>query len=390
MPPSPPPRRSRRHWLRSAGVGLAGIGLAGITAAACASDPDQVRVDDLTDRDPMDMDLLAITNLRRPGERDDRVTIVVQGRRILSVTEDAPDGVPHLDMDGGYVIPGFIDSHVHMQFSTPEEVLAGGVTAVRDLGGPPTAAQSLVGATPLKVVIAGRILTPIGGYPSQSWGDDGTAREVSDDTDAVLAVEEQAAAGATIIKVALEDSGGRPLFDPTTLDVIVARARELGMRTTAHCGSAAALERAIGAGVRELCHLPLHDVAPAEMRAAAEAAMVLVPTLEIRGDDAAALDALAAFREAGGEVLYGSDLGNGGTAPGIEVTEVRAMLAAGMTPEEVLRSATADAAAYLSLDTGLLQPGLLADLVVLGGDPFEDPSRYDDVRLVVASGEIVS
>ena len=69
-------------------------------------------------------------------------------------------------------------------------------------------------------------------------------------------------------------------------------------------GSAAALERAIEGGVRELCHLPLHDVTPTEMQAAAAAAMVLVPTLEIRGDDPSALEALAAFREA--EAIYGA------------------------------------------------------------------------------------
>lgn len=361
-----------------------------VALPACSEDdPDAVDVEQLEDRDPMDMEPLAITGVRQPGSPDEPITVTVLGRRIHRVGERPEDGVRTLDMDGGWIVPGFVDSHVHMQFSTPAEVLAGGVTTVRDLGGPPTAAQSLIGTTPLKVLIAGRILTPIGGYPSRSWGDDGTAREVASVEDAIRAVQEQTGAGATIIKVALEDSEGRPLFDLETLQAIVATAREGGLRTTAHCGSAAALERAIEGGVRELCHLPLHDVTPAEMQAAAAAAMVLVPTLEIRGDDPSALEALAAFREAGGEVLYGSDLGNGGTAPGIEVTEVRAMLAAGMTPAEVLRSATSDAAAYLSLDTGAIRQGLLADLVVLGGDPFEDPSRYDDVRLVVASGEVV-
>ena len=383
---SPLPRRSRRRLLADAGL----LSLATIAGACTSSDPDGVTMEDVEDRDPMDMEPLALTNLRRAGQPDDPVAVTVRGRRIASVAEVAADGVPTLDMDGGVVIPGFIDAHVHMQFTTPEEVLAGGVTAVRDLGGPSAAAQALVGRTPLKVLVAGRILTPVGGYPSRSWGDDGTAREVSDIEDAARAVEEQVLAGATIVKVALEPAGGAPLFDLDTLTTIVARAREYGLRTTAHVGSAQALELAIEAGVRELCHLPLHDVTPAEMVAAAEAAMVLVPTLQIRGGDDGALAALAAFREAGGEVLYGSDLGNGGTAPGIEVGEVELMLAAGMTPAEVLASATADPAFYLGLDTGRLEVDRVADLVVLGGDPLRDPRAYDDVRLVMASGEMVS
>ena len=384
---SPLPRRSRRRLLADAGL----LTLAAVsTTAACTSeDPNGVTMDDLADRDPMDMDLLALTNLRQPGQPDDRVAVTVQGRRITRVAEVAADGVPTLDMDGGWLVPGFVDAHVHLQFTTPGEVLAGGVTTVRDLGGPADAAQSLIGRTPLKVLIAGRILTPVGGYPSRSWGADGTAREVTDVEDAVRAVEEQVLAGATVVKVALEPSGGAPMFDLASVQAIVTRAREYGLRTTAHCGSAAALEIAIEAGVRELAHLPLHAVSPAEMVAAAEAGMVLVPTLEIRGEDPDALAAVAAFREAGGEVLYGSDLGNGGTAPGIEVTEVEAMLGAGMTPSEVLRSATSDPALYLGLDTGRIEERLLADLVVLGGNPFEDPRHYDDVRLVMASGEIV-
>jgi imidazolonepropionase-like amidohydrolase len=89
-------------------------------------------------------------------------------------------------------------------------------------------------------------------------------------------------------------------------------------------------------------------------------------------------------------VVYGSDLGNGGTSPGIMVEEVQAMLETGMRPQAVLDSATADAAAHLGLDTGRLEPGLVADLVVLGSDPLADPSAYDDVRLVVAGGAVVA
>lgn len=382
MPPARPHGLSRRRMLGlSASTALlaacgagdepgAGAGGPGATPAPGAAGP------------------LALSGLRLLGGDGAPVAVTVQGRLIAEVGEAAPDGVEVRDLGGGWVVPGFIDSHVHMQFADPAAVLGGGVTTVRDLGGPPSAAQALRGQGPLRVLIAGRILTAVGGYPTRSWGADGTGREVADADDALVAVAEQVAAGAVVLKVALEDGGGAPVLDLAALQAIIATGTEAGLRTTAHVGSAAMLELALEAGVDELCHLPLHAVTAAEMARVAEAGVVVVPTLEIRGEDPGALTALRAFREAGGEVWYGSDLGNGGTAPGIEVTEVRAMLAAGMTPAEVLRAATEVPAAGMGLDTGRLEAGAAADLVVLRADPFVDPAAYDDVWLVVAGGQV--
>ncbi|CAN5172467.1 amidohydrolase family protein [soil metagenome] len=383
MPPSKPHGLSRRRLL--------GASAATALLAACSGRADGnggVTTADLEGRQAMDMQPLGLAGLLLPGQPEP-VGITLSGRRIAEIGESVADGVATLDLGGSYAIPGMIDSHVHMQFASSQSVLAGGVTTVRDLGGAPDAAQAMRGQSPLRILIAGRILTAVSGYPTRSWGADGTGREVRDPDDALAAVDEQLSAGAVVLKVALEEAGGAPVLDVDTLRAIVRRGSEANLQTTAHVGSAAMLDRAIEAGVRELCHLPLHDVTPAEMARAAEAGMVLVPTLEIRGDDPAAIAALGAFREAGGQVLYGTDLGNTGTAPGIEVREVRAMLAAGMSPAEVLRSATSDPALYMALDTGRLEAGKVADIVILGADPFEDPTAYDDVRLVVAGGEIV-
>jgi imidazolonepropionase-like amidohydrolase len=384
MPRSPLPGVSRRRLL--------GGSAAAALLAACASDDAGTgrAVFDRVDPDaaPTRGAAIALVDLRLPGQ-DDRIALTIDGGRIAQIDEGPADGVAPLDMGGATAIPGFIDAHVHMQFAAAAAVLAGGVTAVRDLGGPPDAAQALRGTTPLQVHIAGRILTAVAGYPTRSWGADGTGREIVDPDDAEAAVDEQVEAGAVVLKIALEDAGGAPIPSRAVLERIVARGRDLGLRTTAHVGSAAMLDLALEVGIDELCHLPLHDVTPAEMVRVAEAGVVLVPTLEIRGDDPSAIEALAAFVQAGGEVLYGTDLGNAGTSPGIAVSEVEAMLAAGLSPAAVLRSATSGPAAHLGLDTGRLEPGLIADVVVLGSDPFDDPRAYDDVRLVVAGGEIV-
>ncbi len=379
MAPSPPRRTSRRTLLASA----AGLLLAGCGAGLFERRPQA----DVTATPPPSP--LALTRGRVAVDGAlQAATVVVAGGRIIAAAPEAeiPDGARQIDCTGQTLLPGFIDCHVHVQFSTAAAILGGGVTTVRDLGSPPDQALAMAGQTPLRVLAAGRILTAVAGYPSRSWGADGTAREVGDAADAAVAVREQADAGATVIKVALEPAAG-PVLDEDALRVAVDTAHALGLRVTAHVGAPKGLAMALDTGVDELAHLPLYDVTPPEMVRAAQAGMALVPTLEIRGDDPGAQRAVAAFREAGGRVVYGSDLGNGGTAPGIEVTEIRALLGAGMTPAEVLTAATAGAAEYLGLDeVGRIAAGAAADLVAVDGDPFADPAVYDDVRLVFAGG----
>lgn len=323
----------------------------------------------------------------RPPGGGEPLAITVDGRRIAQVGEP-PGGTREVDLGGLVVIPGFVDAHVHLQFASAASVLAGGVTTVRDLGSPPSAAQALRGVSPLRVLLAGRILTPVGGYPTESWGADGTAREIAGVEDAVAAVDEQVLVGAVVIKVALEDRNDSPLFERNVLEAIIERAHASNVPVTAHVGSRRALEEALAVGVDELCHLPLYEVEPETMVRVAEAGIRLVPTLAIRRHDPRR--ALAAYRDAGGTVLYGSDLGNEGTSPGIMLEEVRALLDAGLTPAEVLASATATPAAVFGLDVGALVERKVADLVVLGGDPFADPAAYDDIRLVMAGGQVVA
>lgn len=72
----------------------------------------------------------------------------------------------------------------------------------------------------------------------------------------------------------------------------------------------------------------------------------------------------------GGLVLYGTDLGNFGTAPGIDVTELELMRRAGMSELQVIHSATGAPARWLGLkERGTLAPGQVADLVLVRGVP---------------------
>lgn len=321
-----------------------------------------------------------------------RTVVIADGRIVDLLDPGAAADAPHLDVGGLTLVPGVVDAHVHLAFADPADVLAGGVTTVRDLGGPPSARRAGVAAG-LRVLAAGRVLTAVGGYPAESWAargpGAGAAREVRDVDDAAAAVAELLAAAADVVKVALESSGGRPLLAPDVLAAVVGAARAAGLPVTAHVGGAAALDRALEAGVDELAHLPLHRVSPSEMGAVAAAGVVVVPTLAVHPHPELAQPAFAAFLAAGGTAVWGTDLGNGGTAPGVPAAEVRAWLAAGVSPAGVLHAATAGAADHLGLGAvGRLERGAVADVVGLDGDPLEDPTAWSRVCLVVAAGEV--
>jgi imidazolonepropionase-like amidohydrolase len=113
--------------------------------------------------------------------------------------------------------------------------------------------------------------------------------------------------------------------------------------------------------------------------------MRIVSTLDIHGwgedttEVRVALDNLRRFHAAGGEVLYGTDLGNGPVPPGIDVREVELLQEAGIAGDALMRAVT----------RAPLAAGAPADLVGLGSDPFEDPHAWSDVRLVTRGGRVV-
>jgi len=98
---------------------------------------------------------------------------------------------------------------------------------------------------------------------------------------------------------------------------------------------------------------------------------------------------LKRVRDAGLPVAMGTDAGNPGTLHGPSVhAEMEAMQAAGMSPAEVLASATRVAARAMGREReiGTVEKGKLADLVVLGADPTMDASSFRKVKGVVRGG----
>ena len=95
-----------------------------------------------------------------------------------------------------------------------------------------------------------------------------------------------------------------------------------------------------------------------------------------------ALDNLRRFVAAGGELVYGTDMGakEWGVPWGIDVQEVLLLREAGLEPEQVLRA----------MMRAPLEVGAPCDLIVLGSDPREELEAFADVRLVVRGGRVVA
>lgn len=322
--------------------------------------------------------------------RDGEVTVI--DGHVASVGVAAPSRVEKILEVDGFLMPAIADRHVHVGLSDPAAILAGGVTAVRDLGWPREQIFHLADASELPtftgpvIRAVGPMLTAPGGYPMRAtWAPTGTGLEILGPREGASAVRDLAATGAVAIKVALNSAVG-PVLGDGELSAIVSAASDLGLPVIAHCEGAGQVERAVGAGVRELAHTPWTERLSESTISALAATTRIVSTLDIHGhgrdtpEIRTAIDNLRRFSAAGGRVAYGTDLGNGPIPPGIDITEVFLMRDAGMDMDAVL--------AAMALTE--LRPGIPADLVAFGADPREDPSAMEDLILVMRGGRLVA
>jgi imidazolonepropionase-like amidohydrolase len=321
----------------------------------------------------------------------DSAAVVIEGSWITYAGPawQAPETDEEVQGDW-FLLPGVIDHHVHLGLSDPRAVLHGGVTAVRDLAWPPEDIFPLVDisqATDFEgpvIAAAGPMITARGGYPTGAgWAPPGTGLEVSGPNDAAEAVGRLAGQDPAVIKVALNAEAGPTLSD-VELVAVCETAHAQRLPVIAHVQGPGQTERALGAGVDELAHCPWTERLSDDLVSALARGMTVVSTLDIHSYGrrtpqlATAIDNLRRFAAAGGRVLYGTDLGNGPIPPGIHAGEVRLLHQTGLSTEAILRAMTASP----------LVEGAGADVVGLGGDPFEDPDAFDRVRLVIRRGDV--
>jgi imidazolonepropionase-like amidohydrolase len=372
--------------------------------------------------------------------------VLVTGDRIVAVGPDlpAPTSTMPIDLPGTTVMPGMIEAHGHLflhpynETSWDDQVLheplalrtaravanakatlLAGFTSERDLGteGAGFADVGLKAAIDQGIVpgprlsVATRAIVALGAYGPKGFEPSVAipqgAEEVSGVDQIVAAVRRQIAGGADWVKL-YADYRWRPGEDSrATLSVeemkaAVAAAHDAGRPVAVHAATAEGMRRAIAAGVDTIEHG--YGGTPEIFAAMAAKRIALCSTL-------AASDATSRYRgwngsepappavqtnrasfrmamKAGVPICMGGDVGV--FAHGQNAREMELMVAAGMTPADVLVAATWGNARWLHLSDklGAVRPGLLADLVAVAGNPTNDIEAVRHVRMVMKGGSV--
>ncbi|MCO5970728.1 amidohydrolase family protein [Actinoallomurus soli] len=247
------------------------------------------------------MSTTAITGARVfDGERVlPESTVLVEGGRIVSVGGDVPAGAHIVDANGGTLLPGLFDAHVHTSEQALAYALRFGVTTELEMQGRWTKHnRAHIGEDDslADVRSAGFGITPPGGHPSELFpegfrpgGDDRSAfADVvmpfsTTPEEAVGFIPKLVAAGSDYIKFMVDDGTveghpGLPMLDQATLNAGVAEAHRHGMLTVAHTLTVDATRMAIEAGIDGLVHLFMdrpHDAEIIEL--IAESGAFVVP-----------------------------------------------------------------------------------------------------------------
>ena len=102
------------------------------------------------------------------------------------------------------------------------------------------------------------------------------------------------------------------------------------------------------------------------------------------------LEIVRRFHDLGGTVALGNDFGNPGVEVGMPMREMELLLEAGLTPMEVIEAGTSRAAGVCGHgdELGTLEPGKLADVIIVDGDPLMDIGVMERVTVVIKGGEV--
>lgn len=385
---------------------------------------------DGTGRDPLDQAAIVV--------EDGRIRWI--GPRSALTVDTARAEI--IDAGDATVIPGLIDAHCHILHIAPRtaravdawepedliEVVAGaiasarswlfqGVTTIRDVGAEKNLDLGLRDLIAQQRVIGPRIFGS--GRPIAMTGRPSFAEEhqVNSATEARRAAREQLRAGADLIKLfasaGLGGGFGKLVWETgweqltvEEMQAAAVEAHKAGRTVTAHAINTQSIKNALLAGVDSVEHCVYVDEEGIAMMR--ERGTIMVPTLAIsealatRGTQfghpprmevfGRAAVARAAYRvglarEAGVRIAAGTDP----TRPVTIVDECLCLQQAGLTPMEVIQSATRVGAELVRAADrlGTLEVGKLADLVILDGNPLDDLRALERVQWVLKEGAVM-
>lgn len=380
--------------------------------------------------------------------------IVVDGDRILYAGplrqghDDA--AATTVDLSGKTIMPGFIDTHVHLSASLeanrakvaaqfPSEKVLGaaaiaratlmaGITAARDLGGLDAGYRNAIAEGTIlgpRLHLSITALSPTGGHtdnhlPNGSKAGPGLGGGINpivdSDDDVRRTVRHLVRAGADVIKVCTTGGVSSPSDTPHDLGVpahhvriiVEEMARRQGQPVAAHAQGAAGIVEAIHGGVSSIEHG--YEIDGEGIELMLDKGVYLVPTLSsaLRVPDprnvpsylyekkmrwsAIAREHVAVALQAGVKVAMGTD---SGVCPhGTNLTELAHLVELGCSPMDAIMAGTRNAAGLMRLDQhlGTLEAGKLADLVITEIDPLSDIALLADpanIGAVMQGGRLV-
>lgn len=365
------------------------------------------------------------------GEMLEGGSILAEGGRILDVGSEVShqEDAEIIDASGKFVMAGFVDAHTHLALWAPIErnefqtetafwaartarqMLASGVTTVRDVGGVnyfDIALRDAIARGELpgpRMLVSGKFIEPTGGHVHY-W-----AREADSVEEVRKAVREQIHAGVDVIK--LMASGGsanigenpdRMHMRPEEIEVAVIEASEAGKPVVVHAHPPKAIRACAEAGVTSVEHAKGLD--PETIEVVLKHDMWIVPTQAVYKRMAENIDnhpeakaeiarkvwedkvpTITEAIKAGIKVGVGTDCGRHYPHSSF-VGEMTCLAEVGMTNEQVLLAATKENTELLGLskEIGTLEGGKRADMVLLDGNPLEDLNEAWKVHTVVQGG----
>jgi imidazolonepropionase-like amidohydrolase len=365
--------------------------------------------------------------------------VVIQGNQITAVGRTGDLAISPkatvMDAEGGYILPGIINAHIHDGASTHvrRRFLEHGVTSILDLGSPrhtiaAFARENSPQGPAARGFRAGPIITVRGGYPDVEYGMHRNY-EVTSPEHARLVVADLADRGVDAIKIALEPGPTSddpwPMLSLAEVKAIVDEAHKHELLVHAHVTKPYVLDVALEAGVDVIEHLPVPFPSEENLQQfqadkggfivqatkyhqrMIDQGMILVPTLSafIKGafqkTDPTPADQLSVelylqilrhYHDLGGIIAVANDYSACEVCGDEEcpIPEMEMFLVTGLTPMEVIEASTRNGALALGQgDTlGTLEPGKLADIVVIDGNPLDDIQALRQVQFVIKDGQV--
>jgi imidazolonepropionase-like amidohydrolase len=377
---------------------------------------------------------------------------VVVERGLIQEVGSGLDGDRAVDLAGRTLLPGLFDCHVHVQFGDIDmwrlaqqpfsyqfyeaaenlgATLDAGITTIRDAGGADLGTKmalenGLIRGPRMQISLT--MLSQTGGH-GDGWMASGQVVDlmsphpgrpsglVDGPEPMRRKVRELVRAGADVIKVATtggvlspRDDPRHAHFTPAELEALVAEASAAGIPVMAHAQGTEGIKNAIRAGIRSIEHGIYLDDEAIELML--DHGTYLVPTLVaplgvLQAADAGAAVPEASLRKAaevveihresfrravaaGVKIAMGTD--SAVTPHGRNLEELPLMEAGGMSPTEVLVATTKTAAELLGVaaDSGTIEPGKRADLVVVDGDALSLDGLGERIAAVYQQGTLVS